>query len=131
MVTIDLNNNKHEFEKQNLVTTKGGYDILKCVKCGIQGKTNSISTISVKSSYSKNKILSCIHKVEDTNNIGRTIRITEVFAFGEYFYNLTPNSEHTVIKAPTNYKDDLQGVWVMGVGQPVKVLNEEFVYKSE
>ena len=56
----------------------------------------------------------------------KRIRIKYCTAFGEVFKNLTPGSEHNVIKPPPLYKNDRKGVWVMGVGEAVKVLNGEY-----
>jgi hypothetical protein len=56
----------------------------------------------------------------------KRIRIKYCTAFGEAFGNLTHGSEHDVIKPPAHYKNDKKGVWVMGVGEPVKVLNGEY-----
>lgn len=60
------------------------------------------------------------------------IKITNCKAFGEMFKNLTPGSIHEVIEAPKEYKNSkIKGVWVMGVGEPVKVLDNEFEYVKE
>ena len=57
----------------------------------------------------------------------RKIKITHCEAFGIQFENLVDGSIHEVIKTPSGYKNDSKGVWVMGVGEPVKVLNREFI----
>ena len=56
----------------------------------------------------------------------KRIRIKYCTAFGKAFENLTNGSEHDVIKPPAPYKNDKKGVWVMGVDEPVKVLNGEY-----
>lgn len=56
----------------------------------------------------------------------KKIRITECHAVGSPFANLLPGTEHDVIKPPHPKKNDERGVWVMGVGEPVKVLRHEF-----
>lgn len=59
------------------------------------------------------------------------IQITECKAFGEFFENLTPGSIHEVLTAPEGKRTE-GGVWVMGVGEPVFVLDGEYkrVYNS-
>ena len=54
------------------------------------------------------------------------IRITNCRAFGPEFKNLLPGSIHETIKPPKG-ENNKDGVWVMGAGVPVKVLNGEFV----
>lgn len=54
------------------------------------------------------------------------IRITNCHAFGPEFKNLFPGSIHETIKPPKG-ENNKDGVWVMGAGVPVKVLNGEFV----
>ena len=130
MYTINLNDNPHEFEKQNLVTQIGNFDTLKCKKCGIKGKTSSLNTIHVKGSYSLNKVKNCIVNTDSlaASKVGKKIKITYCSAMGKIFENLKPDSIHLIIEVPENEKSDTQGVWVMGVGTPVKVLNNEFEY---
>lgn len=120
---INLSEGGHTWEKQNLVTiaTKNNsHDILKCKYCGIQGKTTSLSTIRLKGSYSHDKVYNC-----PNNKKASKIQITQCGAVGEYFANLIPGSIHEVIAPPEDYKND-KGTWVMGVGEPVKVLPNEF-----
>ena len=120
---INLKEGGHTWEKQNLVTVatkKGGHDVLKCKHCGIQGNTSSLWTIKLKGSYSHDKVYNC-----PGNHGAKRIKITECGAVGKVFANLTPGSEHDVIAPPEAYKND-KGTWVMGVGEPVKVLPNEF-----
>ena len=58
-------------------------------------------------------------------------QITECKAFGKFFENLTPGSIHEVLTAPEGKRTE-GGVWVMGVGEPVFVLDGEYkrVYNS-
>ena len=122
---IKLSEGGHEWEKVNLVTVTekhGSHDVLKCKHCGIQGKTSSLCTIRLKGSYSHDKVYSCPNIPKSTK-----IQITECTAFGESFSNLTPGSIHDVIVPPETYKTD-KGTWVMGVGEPVKVLPSEFKF---
>ena len=54
------------------------------------------------------------------------IKITKCEAFGKHFDNLTPGSIHEVIDCPFLDEGEIEGVWVMGVGEPVKVLTNEY-----
>lgn len=121
---IKLSEGGHEWDKQNLVTIadKNGkhYDILKCKNCGIEGKTTTLWTIALKGSYSSDKV----HYCPGQKKVDR-IQITYCHAFGKEFSNLTPGSIHRVIPPPEEYKND-KGIWVMGVGEPVKVLSDEY-----
>lgn len=54
------------------------------------------------------------------------IKIDFCHANGPQFRNLRPGSIHRVVTPPDGYKNDHTGMWVMGVGEPVKVLTEEF-----
>jgi hypothetical protein len=51
------------------------------------------------------------------------IKIIQCTAWGPIFANLTPGSIHKVIEPPKHHKPDKYGVWVQGIGEPVKVLN--------
>lgn len=130
MYKIELNNNPHDFEKQNLVSLKNGSDRLKCKNCGIEGLTMYLTILKVKGSYSQNKVENCIYKKSDLEALrkDKKIRITFCQAQGSAFENLIPDSEHIVIGAPKGQKENTMGVWVMGIGEPVKVLNNEFEY---
>lgn len=47
----------------------------------------------------------------------------------EIFANLKPGTQHEVIDRPEDvriHKDDLPGVWVIGVAMPVLVLDGEY-----
>lgn len=76
-------------------------------------------------------------KRKDTKNIlveihhGREIKIKHCSAGGKMFANITDGSIHTVIEPPNQNKDSYDGVWVMGVTEPVKVLYHEFEFIKE
>lgn len=61
---------------------------------------------------------------------GKKIEINNFEGFSPEFKNLTEGSIHEVIGTPERYKgtETLEGVWVMGVTEPVKVLRKEFIY---
>lgn len=128
MYIISRDQGGHNWEKQNLVTImdrKGHYDIYKCSKCGMQAKSDTISTIKLKGSYSIENVYNC--KGDNSINELNRIRITNCTAQGKSFENLKPNTEHSIITPPEGYKNDHTGVWVMGVGEPVKILTSEFI----
>lgn len=61
--------------------------------------------------------------------MNKRIKITQCRAFGPQFSNLIPGSIHDVIKTPAGEKRE-GGVWVMGNGEPVKVLQGEYVFEE-
>jgi transcription elongation factor Elf1 len=111
---------EHVFEKQNLVTVVKGrknYDTYKCTICGITVKSYGLSTPH------STKLCKEIEKPEPSGSI----KIIDCYACGKQFANLIPDSIHTIIDPPSGYVNNDKGVWVMGVGEPVKVLNDEFI----
>jgi len=124
MTSIELDNTNHDFRKQNLVTLKEGkyfYDLYKCINCGIKAKRFGFKeTLLIDGRVSKNKVLNC-----PKAKLLLKICITHCTAFGEQFKNLVPGSIHSVIESPGGQNNN-RGVWVMGVGEPVKVLFKEF-----
>lgn len=61
------------------------------------------------------------------------IKVIQCRAQGESFKNLTPNSIHVIIDPPEGENNEgsgrgMRGVWVMGVGEPVKLLKGEYVF---
>lgn len=128
---INLNNTIHDFEKQNLVTISakgGGYDILKCKVCGLKAKTTSLGRAKFDSGQNTTKITNCSFDMSSVMFVGRVIEVINCIAQGRSFSNLIPKSQHVVVEAPEPYKNDMSGVWVQGVGEPVKLLNEEFKF---
>ena len=128
MYNISLKEGSHNWEKQNLVTIiKGGksYDEMKCSGCGMQGKTHRLTNIILKGSYSVSGVRRC--KAAGKFEVPSRIRITNCVAHGEQFANLVNDSEHDVVAPPESYNNDEDGVWVMGVGESVKVLNNEYL----
>ncbi len=126
--TIDLNaRHGHQFEKSNLITKKdktGFYDNHQCTLCGMKGKRYGLNEyLHLSYNYSSDKIEQC---PKGSSGQPKRIKIIRCNGYGEAFKNLIPNSEHEVIKPPVSYKDDHKGEWIMGNGEPVKVLNNEF-----
>jgi hypothetical protein len=123
MTKIDMDSTNHVFIKTNLVTIsspKGMYDSFKCEKCGLRGKSYQIGIITVDGRQ-RSKANNC----PESKNLQK-IKITICRAVGRQFLNLTPGSVHDVIAPPQGQNND-RGIWVMGVGEPVKVLFGEFV----
>ncbi len=57
-------------------------------------------------------------------NIGKTIEIIECKAIGRQFSNLKPGTKHILIPPPKGRKR--KELWVMGDGEPVRLLFGEF-----
>lgn len=130
MYNINLTEGGHHWLKQNLTTIFKGrrsFDIFKCKNCGIKGKTTSLATIALKGSYSEQKVFNCNNPDIDNDATGKRIKIINCDATGKVFENLKPDSEHDVIAHPEG-EHNRGGVWVMGVGEPAKVLDDEFEY---
>ena len=123
MKRVNINESDHDFEKLNLVTLKGGGDLLKCKNCGMKGKTKDINGLYVNGNYKNPQFC----KAVKTDTSKKRIKITFCTANGKVFKNLKPDSIHETVSPPPPYKEDKSGVWVMGVGEPVKVLNNEFI----
>jgi hypothetical protein len=127
MYYVNVRESQHEFEKKNLVTIsgrKGGYDEKVCKYCGIKGKQYTFEVIQIRENYKQENVFLC-PKAPKKQKINQ-IKITTCTAVGRIFENLITNSVHDVIPAPLGEKEDSKGVWVMGIGEPVKVLNNEF-----
>lgn len=127
MYNISIKEGGHKWEKQNaltITTSRGSYDLMKCSLCGISGKTSSINTIQLKGSYARETVFNC--KGNKTISVLKKIKITHCTAQGKIFENIIDGSIHEVVTPPKNYKNDHTGVWVMGNGEPVKILTEEF-----
>ena len=126
MWKVNIRQSKHDFDKINLVSLKdknGVYDIVKCKVCGVKGKRRNFDEVSFTENVSKEKYTFCLKETKT-----HRIVIQGFTGFGEAFSNITEGSEHDIIPTPKNEKEDKQGVWVMGNGVPVKILNREFEY---
>lgn len=128
MKKIERNNsNGHTFNKVNLTTkvSKGKfYDEYVCENCGIKGKSFDLNTIVFNNNVDINKIYACPNP--KPFKIPKVIKIKYCRAVGSQFENLTPDSIHSVVTPPEGYTNDNKGVWVMGVGEKVKVLRDEY-----
>jgi hypothetical protein len=116
---VKINTLNHKFTKTNLVTIFSGkknYDILKCDNCGLEVKTGILGSVYINPSK-----MTCKKPSHFTKVI-----VTLCNALGSKFSNLTPNSIHDIVEPPVGYKNFERGVWVMGVGEKVLLLNDEF-----
>ena len=131
MKIVSLETGIHNFSKVNLVAISDRgriYDILKCKDCGLEGKRFGFSpNIQVPESTSDKKIENCIHspslkKSAPDKYIGKKIKVIQCNTQGSPFKNLTPGSIHPIITPPEGYLNGDRGVWVQGIGEPVKIL---------
>ena len=111
----------HQWEKTNLVTLEQRgrfYDMYKCTLCGMTARSDRLGAVNIP--YGTE---AC-----EKAPVAKRVRVTVCHAQGKCFSNLTTNSEHDVIAPPEEYAYAKGvGVWVMGVGEPVKLLPHEYV----
>lgn len=126
MQIFNLSEGDHEWEKVNVVTICGKrlYDIYKCKRCGITGKSYRLGMIEIPE-RSILKMQLCIGIQRATS-----IKIIHCGACGEEFQALVPGSIHQVVSPPEG-QDNKRGEWVMGKTEPVLVLFGEFTYVKE
>lgn len=126
MIYANFQEGGHLWEKTNLVTREGRemYDTYQCRKCGLKAKMVSFGELQISERFHK-KFERCV-----CVKAAKRIEIINCEAVGPQFANLTPGSRHDIINPPTGY-DNKGGVWVMGVGEPVKVLFREFSYINQ
>ncbi len=120
MIIANFEEGGHNWEKTNLVTKEGKelYDTYQCRQCGLKAKMVSFGILQISERYRK-KFEHCIGVKK-----AKQIEIIKCEAVGPQFANLVPGSMHDIISPPAGY-DNKGGVWVMGVGEPVKVLFRE------
>lgn len=123
MILANFEDGGHSWEKTNLVTKEGKqmYDTYRCRHCGLNAKMVTIGLLQI-SERSRKKYECCTAAKKASQ-----IKITKCEAVGPQFANLIPGSQHDIIDPPAGYGSN-GGVWVMGVGEPVKVLFREFEY---
>lgn len=131
MYQSNIETSQHDWEKQNLVTiSRRGkmFDEMVCANCGMKGRRYGFESVEVSENYKFENVHLC-PKAKPVE-IPEKVRVTNCTALGKAFENLTPNSIHEIVTPPSGYKNDHTGVWVMGVGEPVKLLSNEFVSVS-
>lgn len=132
MKTVSLSNLYHNFSKVNLVTIIKGrknYDILKCSKCGVEGKRFGFSEeLTISNKYPNSQIQFCTKDPQEIKNkfVDKFIKITNCIATGNQFQNLKPSSIHKIVIPPEDHMNGDRGVWVQGIGEPVKILFNEY-----
>ncbi|MBD5231818.1 MAG: hypothetical protein HDS66_06680 [Bacteroidales bacterium] len=126
MITTELTTGGHHWIKTNIVTQGKNklHDSYRCELCGITGKSYALGSITVPEQY-RNKLNRC----PGLKPIKR-IKVTVCRAVGPQFQNLTPGSVHDVITPPAG-ENSKNGVWVQGVGEPVKLLFGEFEHLKQ
>ena len=130
MYQSDIKTSGHVWEKQNLVTVNSRgkmFDQMICKNCGMKGRRYGFITVEVSENYKFENVERCPKAKEI--NIPKKVKVTRCTANGKAFSNLTPHSVHEVVEPPKGYKNDYNGVWVMGVGEPVRLLNNEFTHE--
>lgn len=130
--SINIKEYGHNWEKSNLITQKdykGFYDAMFCTYCNMKGKRRNFTDVEVRKNTNLEKLLNCPNQPKTEK--AKKVMIKNVTAFNPAFNNLTAGSIHNVIPAPAGEKEDNRGVWVMGIGEPVKVLNNEFNFYTE
>lgn len=100
------------------------FDEMVCKNCGMKGKRFGFESVEVSERYKIESVNLCPKSAPV--KIPTKITIKKCYANGKIFSNLTPGSVHEVVTPPLNYKNDHTGVWVMGLGEPVKVLASEY-----
>ena len=128
MYKSDIKTSLHDWEKQNLVTISKGkkpYDEMVCRQCGMKGKRYNFTEVEVSGTY-KEANAKRGPQAPALPAMGK-IQITRKGFGGGAFANLLEGSIHAVITPPEGYYNDATGKWVMGVGEPVRVLPREFI----
>lgn len=131
MYQSNIKTSGHVWKKQNLVTVNRAgkmFDEMVCVNCKMKGRRFGFTSVEVAETYKFENVHLC-PKAEPVEAPKR-IKVTKCSAYGAIFANLLPNTEHDIVEPPDGYQNDRNGVWVMGVGEPVKLLNGEFTVCS-
>lgn len=129
MYQSNIKTSGHTWEKQNLVTitSKGKmYDKMICKNCGMKGIRYGFTSVEVSEKYKFENVNRC-PKAEHVS-VPKMVRVIKCTAFGKQFSNILPDTIHDVVNPPQGYKNDHTGIWVMGVGEPVKLVTGEFVH---
>jgi len=128
MYQSNIKTSQHKWDKKNLVTIgRGGrmFDEMVCINCGMKGKRYGFDTVEVSENYKIDNAHFCPKALPV--ELPKKVKVTQCTAQGKAFANLIPESVHEVVIPPYNYKNDHTGVWVMGVGEPVKLMPNEYV----
>jgi len=123
MFQININSNGHDWQKQNLVTLKRGYDNVKCSKCGLEAKRLLETVFITQTKKNTELMLNCINA---DFKVSKTIKIIIQPKGNPAFANLIENSIHEVINAPDGYTNTKYSVWVKGINDNIRLLSNEF-----
>jgi hypothetical protein len=127
MYRSNIKTSQHNWVKQNLVTvSRGGkmFDEMICSNCKMKGRRYDFVSVEVSEKYKSENVHLC--PKADPIVIPKKIKVIRCMANGNAFKNINPDSVHEVVTPPVGYKNDHTGVWVMGVGEPVKLLRNEY-----
>lgn len=130
LIRMDVDS-PHDFRRTNPVTLEdkeGFYDLYECEYCRLTGKRRNLAgELHVDGRLSDKRIKECpdAHKKPTITHV--TVR--KCNAVGGQFDNLKPGSIHEIIPPPER-QDNTGGLWVMGVGEPVKLLFGEFAFNQ-
>lgn len=130
MKKLQITHPLHKFAKTNFVTQWdkiGLYDEWICENCGIKGKKYSLAnTLFFPENTPDSLLKNCSGSSEFKDNyVGKSVVISTFTGEGSAFANITPDSVHQIVIPPQGYFNGDNGVWVMGIGEPVKILNRE------
>lgn len=114
----------HDFHKKNLTSLKGGVDKYVCKKCGLTAKSTFLGAPLVSTGkHSAEKVRKCPFAHDKRHqDKPKKVRIKAITGHNPAFENLTPDSEHAVIQNSFSASE----VWVMGVGELVRLLPHEY-----
>ena len=129
MYKSEIKTSGHVWEKQNLVTLNSRgkiYDQMVCKNCGMKGRRYDFTTVEVSEKYKCENV----HKCPKAVKLPEKVKVIRCTAYNKAFSNILPDTIHEVVTPPNGYKNDHTGVWVMGVGEPVKLLASEFISVS-
>jgi len=127
--SLNLRTTTHEFQKQNSVTQKGGYDILICKHCGLGARRYGVSeTLVVKSGkpLSESVLQFCPKAIDPRIKVQYVRVLIKPRIINAGFDNLQVGQIMKCVPCPPGERNRLPGVWVMGVHEPVKLLSGEF-----
>ena len=120
----------HAFTKTNLVTiSKEGrmFDEYKCSICNMIGRRYGFDEhATVADKYPDKLVYNCLGPKTDIW-IGERIKVIQCTAGSGSFANMIPKSIHKIVAPPEGYNNGDRGVWVQGIGEPVKLLSNEFI----
>lgn len=125
MIITEFTTGGHRWAKTNLITQEESrpYDCYRCEACGIFGKSYNFGQIHIPERY-RAKLYRCAGVT-----LAKRVKVIHCHAVGPQFGNLTPGSCHDIVPTPHG-ENDKNGVWVRGIGEPVKLLFGEFEYLS-